>query len=930
MIRPSLRRALTLALVLLGAPSPVRAQCGSVASYASQIFERYLEEAREAGCLLTNPVWGARKFIACQVGRPANQLLLYDRMVGWWNAAEWNDGWATLGPRRLSKDWQTGTLLFTTGRLWLSTVPENTGAATIEVEKLDGTAPAEVTICATTEDGTTRRLGGHRFEGGKGTVGDVLDGFMVGIENAVISVYLDATGWNPFSTFHYRVRYEAEPRTNDLDPVKGFADLHVHQAAELGFGGNNLWGSHFGPPSEALPPDGLENTVEESVLQGPVAWVLGLHSLPGLALQMGEEGVTRHGPGYPTFERWPHFDDVTHQQVHEDWLKEAHEEGLRLVVVSAVNFEGFCFALKAMYPRPGDRMGCRDMENVRRQIEALHRMDEERDWYEIVVDPWHARHAITEGRLAVVLSFEASHLLPADEGRYLDQLDKLWGMGVRTFQIAHETDSRFAGAAPHRWPFAVFQFFKWLPHARVSLTDGFKVDARGKNVEGLSGRGRTLIEAMIDRYMLLDVAHLSERSVRDLHDLVARRHDYYPLYDSHTRFEWLLSATDRRVQKEFLTTEEQIRFIRETGGMVGLRTGQNDLRPADASAGVANDCAGSSRSYAQMVHYARKARLQVAVGSDLNGFINQLGPRFGDEACPTALDTEREDQRAAQTGTPIGYCQSVAAERGRGDFGFDGLRHVGYLPDLVSDLEALGTPGVEELKSSAEAFLRMWERAYDLDRSRVPDGRDLAAETAGDVGPWALCGEVEDEGGGDRTAFAVRRSAVTGGERAEEEFFRITVSGPQVPDQTFDVAVAELRLHLFGDNGRIVYAAREGERATSPDGSEIMSMSVAFGEAPGISLVEGSGSPGQMRIQVAAATPSPTCPLSHGCRGIGLKPGSGSVVVTEMELGDVAWDPDREGPNRVAGTFDVSLERTTIGHEEQTYRVRGEFRLVKE
>lgn len=764
-------RSKTIALLsaMLLFPSALQAQsCGSVGKWASVVWDTYLEGAREAGCL--SPVQGPRKALACSINVPIMTAHLVDKVIGLWNSAA-QGGWATFGPRRLGPSFQTGTLWGTTGRTFLGSAPVHS-TTTVTIEKLDGSAPAEVVVCATREDGSTRQLASHRFDRGKDNLGEGPKTFTFSdLASDLVSVKIDAKDWVPTNKFRYRVKLNTEPIEYDEGPVEGFADLHLHQAAELGFGGNQLWGSHIGPQSEALPMCGPETVPGEVAQSLPLPRINTLHGILPFNMSFGE-GEARHGHGAPGLEDWPHFNDVLHQQVHEDWLKDAHDQGLNLVVVSAVNFQGLCFWLKAIYPRPGDRMGCLDMDAVRRQLQAFIDMDEKRDWYEIAVHPWHARKIIHEGKLAVVLSMEVSRLFPTVEGDFVTQLGRLRGMGLRTLQLAHETDSRFAGAAPHRDLFEAFQALKW--HGRASADRavaaargefigelaGFRYDENGKNAAGLSPKGVELVEAMIDRRMLIDAAHLSERSMSNLYQLVAKEHSYYPLYDSHTRFEAVLTDDDREVQQEFLTTDPQIELLRATGGMVGLRTGQNEILTVTTQNGdhVPNHCPGSSASFAQLVHYGSKAGIPMGFGTDFNGFINQLGPRFGDERCPAAdpprsprmIPTEAEDivaRKKAIAAAPPDECNAAKSgeEAGR-DFDIEGLRHVGYLPDLVADLEEQATPGVEILKSSAEAFLRMWERAYDPNRTRV-EVDDHARRTAADVPEWNPCGLARQSGG---------------------------------------------------------------------------------------------------------------------------------------------------------------------------------------
>lgn len=818
------RRAFPIVFAVFLSPATLVAQdCSSVAAYASEIWDQYVVEAREAGCL--SPVRGARKWVACGVRASVNQSRLGDRMVGWWNTMA-DGSWATIGPKRLDPDWQEGTLLGTTGRVWMGTSPVNTGRTTVTVEKLDGVVPTEVVVCASREGGSTREIARYRFSQGRDNIGRARTFEFDDLEADLVAVKLDGKGKIPTNQFHYRIRLTTEPQKHDLGPVPGFADLHIHQAAQLGFGGNQLWGSHIGPPEEALPQCGPGTLREELARSLPLPAVSTLHGLVPFDASLGE-GEARHGHGSPGFGDWPHFNDVLHQQVHEDWLLDAHERGLNVAVVSAVNFEGLCYILKALYPRPNDRMGCRDMENVERQVRAFVEMDEARDWYEIAMDPWHARKIIHDGKLAVVISLEVSHLFPADKGPARTQLDRLYGMGLRTLQLAHETDSRFAGAAPHRNLFELFQTLSWpttdpdrlFATARGETLDlfGFDYDENGKNAVGLRDAGERLVEEMIERHMLIDLAHLSERASRDVYELVAAKHDYYPLYNSHTRFEPLLTAPDRKTQQEFLTTEEQLRHIRDTGGMVGLRTGQNTIRSMSARSpeAVANTCDGSSRSFAQMVAFGARAGIPMGFGSDLNGFINQIGPRFGPDACPAAGPAALA-QWAAQGKAP-GVCRANpgGSTRGGRDFDTEGLRHVGYLPDLVGDLETLDTPGIDVLKSSAEAFLRMWERAWDGGRRAVPGTSDLAARAAREAPDWFACDISGDRGaaqaglggnwlrvGGNNPANDGMRMRIEGSSGTLTHMPPAAIGGFRVGQEMWKEIAQDGTLEVVGSDGR--------------------------------------------------------------------------------------------------------------------------------
>ena len=79
--------------------------------------------------------------------------------------------------------------------------------------------------------------------------------------------------------------------------MRGFADLHNHQFANLGFGGIESWPS-LGPVDQALQwctpahgPDGVGEVLLGTVLK----WV---YKYPGA-------GLGHHVGGYPQFDGWP-------------------------------------------------------------------------------------------------------------------------------------------------------------------------------------------------------------------------------------------------------------------------------------------------------------------------------------------------------------------------------------------------------------------------------------------------------------------------------------------------------------------------------------------------------------------------------------------------------------------------------------------------
>ena len=513
-------------------------------------------------------------------------------------------------------------------------------------------------------------------------------------------------------------------------PLVGIADLHLHMFAEEAFGGGWFHGSHRGPGEEALAPCDGGDPGDHARLQDDLAPLLGVcenisptelgklvplvaviaapgggaavseyvSKIPGSDGDTGKHDDRTHG--WPELSGWPRWDVIAHQQVWEEQLHAAYEAGLRIEVMSAVSLNWLC---RALPPENLDRPQCDEMADVRLQLQQAHEFVAQHDWAEIALTAADARRIVEEDRLAIILSVEASHLM--GEGDWRPQLAELYDLGVRTLQPVHQLNSRFAGAAPHNPIFHIAQFAEnchidmdcGLTTAAVTL--GFDVDKDCKNTLGLTDDGKALITEMMDRGMLLDVAHMSEKGVSEVRDLAVAR-DHYPIYISHGHFREIM--TKERQREEKTTPQWIVEVLRQTGGIMGLRTGHEEVNTYEPSA-VDNSCHGSSRSFAQAYDFGRLGlKVPLALGSDLNGFIQQVRPRFGPDACSASFPTEaqcqaRDEQKA---GTPP---LTTAFDEA-------GLGHIGLLPDLLADLDQLGSD-TAPLRHSADDFVRMWERA---------------------------------------------------------------------------------------------------------------------------------------------------------------------------------------------------------------------------
>ncbi|MGB1275800.1 MAG: membrane dipeptidase, partial [Nannocystaceae bacterium] len=379
---------------------------------------------------------------------------------------------------------------------------------------------------------------------------------------------------------------EGEP-----EPLQGIADLHLHMFAEEAFGGGWFHGQAEGPAEMALAPcDGGEpgdhawlrddlasilgscpdKPLEELQLEVPLvaAIVLGGGALISeeIAVVPGSKGDTgehaNRSNGWPELSGWPTWDTIAHQQSWEGHLRQAYDGGLRIEVVSAVTFDWLCKAI------PDDnvkRPECNEMDDVLVQLERANTFAAANDWAEIALSAADARRIVEEDKLALVLSVEASHIM--NEGDWRPQLDELYNLGVRTLQPVHQLDNRFGGAAPHN---TIFQVALYAENCHIdtdcglttdTLTLGFDVGADCKNTKGLTDEGKALVQEMIDRGMLLDAAHLSEKSVGDVRD-IAVANDYYPIYLSHAHFRDIMIPA--KASEEKTTPPWVVEVVRQT------------------------------------------------------------------------------------------------------------------------------------------------------------------------------------------------------------------------------------------------------------------------------------------------------------------------------------------------------------------------------
>ena len=448
-------------------------------------------------------------------------------------------------------------------------------------------------------------------------------------------------------------------------------------------------------------------------------------------------------------------------------------------------------------------------------------------WFRIVTSPEEARAVISSGKLAVMLGIEVDNLFnckesgcPADFGlpasatgidtpATLDEaVDVLYQLGVRHVFPVHNFDNAFGAAATWQDAIGVGQAVveqRWwdVENCGVGAGDyGFKLNrlvatlldnlgfadaapdpvtypafpagtaacnARGMILgdESAPGMGRGLVAALMQRGILIDIDHMSRRSIENMLDLAktlpGSDAEPYPLIASHVQFFDRYPIFGGNGRHERMRTRAQLEAIRDTGGMIGAML-KDDVQDTDQFGQrfdiaysqqygrvINNDCRYSSKSWAQGYMYAVDLmNTPVALGSDFNGIAGHLGPRFGSDACGGwAAENREERSRQEIMSRDLGYPFELPGfgsfdRQQTGfkhfDYNVDGLAHIGLLPDFVADLRVIGVDNhyMDKLFCSAEGFVRVWERAEALAQGEPDPAREWQCDKRDSVPPLTV------------------------------------------------------------------------------------------------------------------------------------------------------------------------------------------------
>jgi microsomal dipeptidase-like Zn-dependent dipeptidase len=555
------------------------------------------------------------------------------------------------------------------------------------------------------------------------------------------------------------------PRQFGDGSVFGFVDAHSHLLANFAFGGAGIF--HGAPFHRLGVQHALMDCTRFHGAEGRAdlfgyAFDLGADASADVLLQGVLTGRTptfnHHTDGYPTFTEWPSaVFRSTHQVQYYKWLERAYLGGLRLVVQLAVSNQIICDFLGGGGIQPV-RYSCNDMVAVDRQVTEAYAMQDYidaqeggpgRGWFRIVTTPAQAREVIRSGKMAVLLGIETSNLFDCfltpragfprcTEADVVARLDDYYERGVRAIFPVHKYDNGFSAGDGHKSFIEIgnllqtSHFSNFSEQCDPSVPTAFDrgpMSFPGLNrpradyfapppndfsefyrdpvrilgpivpllfeppipgvedhcqTAGLTPLGEFLIGELMRRGMIVELDHLPRKSYKRAFELLVAND--YPAAGTHgldnfgrlyalggistSNFARCRAASERATVDDGF--QARLRTIVENGGFPGL-----------------------------------------GFGLDLNGFAGAPGPRFGPKSvCGGRPQSDPLAYPFTSYAGDVTFLRPMVGNRPL-DFNTEGLVHIGLLPDLIEDVrrDGVSDADLEPLFKSAEAYLRMWEKA---------------------------------------------------------------------------------------------------------------------------------------------------------------------------------------------------------------------------
>jgi hypothetical protein len=504
-----------------------------------------------------------------------------------------------------------------------------------------------------------------------------------------------------------------KPNPVPFGEVSGWLDGHTHWMQFSFLGGRFKCGRPWHSYGVAFALPDCED------VHGPMGSTAGFQNF----LTDGSPVAPHPTDGWPTLSRWNRTTvGNSHEGLYWRWVERAWLNGERLMAMTVNENRVLCQLV------PSRSESCDEMTTVRRAIRDVTKLQDYVDaqaggpgkgFFEIVRDPIEARRVINEGRMAVVLEIEVSELFGcrgyeeqstctrADVDRGLDEV---YDLGVRSMLLLNKFDSPLAGVRFDGGPVGLALINSgnhessgafWSARTceegelrdntietgnaisgELNTTLGLLGVGTGTlptyppgphcNTRGLTQLGAHVVRRMIDKGMIVNPDHMSQRAVEETITIAESRR-YSGVISPHG---WMDPGNFPRIWA--------------LGGVAMLGGGTVDGHVE------------------RWKHYRPKSTpfpIGWGLGTDIGGLFAQPGPS------PKAKDVTYPFTSADGA---VRFDKLTVGKR-TFDYATEGIANYGLYADWVEDLRRQADPAVvRDFMGSSEAYLGMWERSVGV------------------------------------------------------------------------------------------------------------------------------------------------------------------------------------------------------------------------
>jgi microsomal dipeptidase-like Zn-dependent dipeptidase len=555
-------------------------------------------------------------------------------------------------------------------------------------------------------------------------------------------------------------------------PLKGWVDLHTHPMIHLAFGGKLV---HGAPDIGSLLPTDVhcKNKVRTTSIEDALSDDSPSHAGYNLLhLRCGDnfrEMVVHkfqasnhaiqtgaYAKGYPDFDQWPKWNEITHQKMWVEWLQRAHAGGLRVMVALATNNKTLGDAVSGSGDGPTDDKASADLQV--KEIDDF--VGRHKHFMEVALSAADVDRIVRAGKLAVIIGIEIDNIGNFNSEPFggmndadvkiaiKNEIQRLFKNKVRYIFPIHVIDNWFGGTAIYQNGFntsnlrergnfwniecslasddITFQYREeqdllamigqqaaaWvklgLDPLRVSGPGPVCPPATQTNPPKGSGHrnARTpgwmhefAIREMMRLGMIIDIDHMSQKTA-DATLNIAETFDY-PVLSGHSGIRGLAGG-----DAENSRTPLQLQRISKLHGMFGLGT----------DGAHAYDWAQLYQNAVQIMGYmnpnpalATYKPGSIAFGTDLNGLVK--GPMPGNEG-RGSNDKNKVVYGAAFPKSKTGNKEWDYNTEGVAHYGmmYDFVMHVRHAPSNGYYYEVSGAKLVDNhVFAGAEYFYQMWK-----------------------------------------------------------------------------------------------------------------------------------------------------------------------------------------------------------------------------